>query len=291
MSGRGNVSAALQDFFDDFADNLNDLRMEYTPSQEKTWCDSIRENIERSTTYRDVFIDVIRSGAAHMQSTHFIPLLLTFLELLLSYCRRPEGTTGYYDISEDNYKLICYELFLYTTAAFIKAKKYAEVRELVDHRYVSASAFRGSSLEGHCYTSFNNFAKSLEQYCAQRGNSRRYSVMADMVHDRAKNKNNRFSEILQADVLLWLNANGTGWFPRCLVFGRGVGKLELFLRAVTLEGYMPLKTMLKIDTPQELMQRIESEPIQRALGQEMFWAADGSNCLNIPELQSSWNSK
>ena len=158
--------------------------MVYSREEADTWCERIRANIERAVAHRDVFIDAVFAGAAHLSSQQFMPALFDLLERLLPFRGRPESVQAFFKCSEDNYKLLCYELFLYTLASFIKVKKFSEARQLIDYRYVAPQTFGGGDLEGHG----NSYAESLEQTCAQRGNQPRYSVMADLVHDRANNK-------------------------------------------------------------------------------------------------------
>jgi len=288
ISGKGNPVAAFNDFAEEFISNLEELRMTYSREESATWCERIRANINSATSHRDILVDVVRAGIG-LPSDQFIPSLISLLERLLPLQERPEGVNSFFECSEDNYKLLCYEMFLYTLAVLMKAKKYAEARQLIDYRYVAPRTYGGNDLEGRSFDSFNNHARSLEEQCAQVGNSRRYSVMADLVHDRANNTHVRFADILQADVLLWLIGGGWGWFPRCLVYGKSAGKLELFVRATNQDGYQPLRVLLQINTPQEFVQRLTSEESMKTLQSERFWhAMHASDCLNLQELKRIW---
>ncbi len=62
-----------------------------------------------------------------------MPQLIQFLEKILPLTERLEGLGSSFEVSEDNFKFIVYELFLYTIAALIKAKKYDGVRTLLTH--------------------------------------------------------------------------------------------------------------------------------------------------------------
>ena len=146
----------------------------------------------------------------------------------------------------------------------------------------------GNDLRGQSYTKFNSYAESLEETCARQGNMRRFSVMADLVHDRATHKSIRFTDVLQADVLLWIASQGPGWFPRCIVYSHTAGKLELFLRAVNQSGFAPIHEILKITTPQELFRTLNSDAMQSMLNTEIFWRSGGIQCLNLEELERVW---
>jgi hypothetical protein len=87
----------------------------------------------------------------------------------------------------------------------------------------------------------------------------------------------------------WIVGGGWGWFPRCLVYGRSAGKLELFVRAVTEDGYQPLRVLLQIKTPQEFVQRLMSQELMKTLQSEMFWfSMRGSDNLNMEDLKRCW---
>jgi len=290
-SGKGKPSVAFEDFGDGFIANLEELRMTFSRNEQDKWCEYIKENIAAAHAHRDVFVDVVRTGAMHLPSTEFMPALLTLLERILPLTERPNASDTFSEVSEDNFKFLCYEFFLYTVAAFNKAKKHAEARQLIDHRYVVPSTYGGSDLEGRDFTQFNEYARSLEELCAQQGDKRRLSVMADLLHERADRTDIRYSDLFQADIVLCLAAKGYGWYPRSIIYSRGIGKLELFLRAVNMEGFQPLGILLGLKTPQELLTLMTGEDMQRVWQSEKFWHADVTlETLNVRELQQVWGN-
>lgn len=290
-SGRGSLSAAFSDLVECFIEDMVGLRMVYRREEADTWCERIRANINSATALRDVFVDVVRAGV-DLPSEQFVPSFIELLEQILSLQERPEGVTSCFQCSEDNYKLLCYELFLYSIATFIKAKRYEDARKLIDYRYVSPRTFGGSDLDGHSYREFNTYARSLEEICAQQGDRRRLSVMADLIHDRATNKHIKFSDVLQADVILWIASEGNGWYPRCLVYGASGGRIELFVRAETEAGFSPLRILLKLESPADLLQKLISPDLTRLLHSEDFrFSMRGNDCMNLEELKQRWGAK
>jgi hypothetical protein len=286
--GKGNPLAAFEDFSEEFISDLEELRMTYSRDDADTWCRRVRENIDAATAHRDVLVDVVRA-AIGLPSDQFMPSLLSLLERILPLSERPEGVSSFFECSEDNYKLLCYEMFLYVTAVLIKARKYSEARELIDFQYVAPRTYGGNDLDGHSFHGFNNHAQGLEEQCGIEGNQKKHSMMAFLIRERATNKYIRFSDVLQADLLLWIAGGGWGWFPRCLVYGRSAGKLELFVRAVTVEGFQPLRTLLQIQTPQEFVERLLSQECMKTLQSEKFWfAIRESDTLNLEELKRRW---
>ena len=177
-------------------------------------------------------------------------------------------------------------------ATLIKAKKYREARQLVDYRYVAPRTYGGNEREGHGFSSFNSYARSIDEMCGRENGQRKYSMMASLIHERATNRYIQFSDVVQADVLLWIAGGQFGWIPRCLVYGRFAGKLDLFVRAATEEGYQPLRVLLQIETPYEFVQKLVSPEANSIMGREMFWSAlRMTDCFNLEELTQRWAPK
>jgi len=156
VSGRGNATAAFEDFGSELLSNLEELRMVYSRQDEDTWCDRLRENIASSLPHRDAFVDAVSTGAKHMPDDEFTPMLLTLLEAIFPLQSRPfiEGSGSYFKYSEDNYKFIVYELFLYSFAALVAAKKFKSARTLIDHTYVCPSSYGGTDLGSQSFRRF-----------------------------------------------------------------------------------------------------------------------------------------
>jgi hypothetical protein len=288
-SGKGEPKLSFNDFAEEFIANLEDLRLKYSHELKDSWCDVIKQNIESAKLHRDVFVDTVLVAANSSVASNLVPLVIDFFEKALSLTERPEGVGSSFEVSQDNYKFLVYEMFLYTVASLIRSKNYSSVKQLMTHQYVSPSTYGGEYRESHSFTSFNQFAKSLEEFCSQQGNNRRLSVMADLLHDRATRKDIRYSDLFQAEAVLCLAAGGRGWYPRSMIYSRGIGKLELFLRAQTVEGFKPLAEMLSMKSPKELVERMDSEPISRMMRSSAFFHADVDlGPLNYSELKRMW---
>jgi hypothetical protein len=291
-TGRGNPSAAFDDFAEEFLANLEDLRLTYSHDQKDTWCAMMFENIEKGRAYRDVYVDTVRCGVMHVREGWFVDALQRFLERLLPYQFRPKETGSYFKCSQDNYKFLIYEMFVYTIAVFIKSQRYEGARSLFDHHYFAPETLDGERRESYSYSQFASYAESLEGDCAIRGDSRRLSVMGDLLHDRANRKDSRFGDLLQADVICCLapsRGRGGNWWPRSLVYSSSVGKLELFARATDEKGFLPLKIMLACDTPQAMIARICSQEMGRVWNARESWhSVFIAELLNLDELKHRW---
>jgi hypothetical protein len=288
-TGKGRPLISFEDFADDFVRDLEALRMEYKPGKQDSWCDSIKDNLGRSIVHRDVLIDVARTLSQSLPNDELINALLRLFERILSLTERPVGKQSFHPYSEDNYKFLCYELFLYTFAILIKSQRYGEARLLLDHQYVTSATYGGAELQRQSYAQFNYPAESLEELCARRGENKRISVMADLVKERANRTDIRFVDLLQTDVILWLATGDAGWYPRTVIYSRETSQLELFLRAVTKDGFRPLGILLGLKSPQDIIEILAGPRVQRFMGSETVWRTGFTlESLNARELARVW---
>ena len=295
-TGKGNPSAAFEDFAGELVANFEDLRLIYSREQEGSWCETMSANIEKARTHRNLFVDVVRTGAMHVQDGWFMDSLHSLLERILPFQFRPNEVGSFFKCSEDNYKFLLYELFLYTVAALVKSRRYNDARRLFDLQYVAPETLNGHTLVSFNFAMFNDYPESLEGKCAERGNSRRLSVMADLLHDRADRKDIRLGDLVQADIICCIVSSRTGgycaWHPRSLVYAGNLGHLELFARATNEEGFQPLKSLLHFASPRELIQHICSQSMMRVWHGDRFLSIRGlaiETLFNLPQLKRAWS--
>ncbi|MGR3279417.1 toll/interleukin-1 receptor domain-containing protein [Acaryochloris marina NIES-2412] len=294
-SGKGNPSAAFDDFAEEFISNFEELRQTHKSETHESWCEMLLSNIEIAKAHRNVFIDVIQTGVRHVQGDWFLSSLLQFLERLLTFQNRPNQFGKYSRFSEDNYKFLIYELFLYTLATCIKSKRYDYGTELLEHQYFTQSeALDSQHRESFSFTHFQAHPESLENQCAATGNTRRLSVRADQMYERSNRFDILFSDLLQADILCCIRSTMLNqysyWHPQCLVYASEIGKLELFARATSIEGFEPLKVLLKISDAKALIQKISSEEMSRIWNdyQKPFAEIRIPKLFNLDNLQRAW---
>jgi Arc/MetJ family transcription regulator len=119
--------------------------------------------------------------------------------------------------------------------------------------------------------------------------------MSDLLHDRADRTDIRFSDLVQADVICCLAASrdraSYGWYPRSLVYAGELGKLELFARATNEVGFQPLKTLLRFNTAQEMIEFICSEQMMRIWrGERTFRSVYIEELFNLDLLRRRWSA-
>jgi hypothetical protein len=65
-------------------------------ADDKTWCETLRRSIEIGRLYRNVYLDVVRSGANGLRDDWFLSDLTALLEHLLPYQFTPESRQSFY---------------------------------------------------------------------------------------------------------------------------------------------------------------------------------------------------
>ena len=200
-TGKGNISAGFDDFIEEFIRNFEELRLTYCDDKKESWCQLMFDNIENAKAHRDLAVNVIREGVFHC-GDQITNSLIRFLEKLLPFRNRPSKSGSWYECSEDNYRFLLYELFLYIVAIFISGRKYQELRDLFDHTFYTTEYLNDQRSESCSFTEFNNNTNSLDNECAVENDMKLHSRMADLIHKRADHKNIRFSDLVQADVSL-----------------------------------------------------------------------------------------
>jgi hypothetical protein len=293
VSGKGSLSAAFEDFTEEFLANFACLRLAYSHDQ-KEWCDTFLANIATGMQYRDICVNAIRAGIGHIPDQWFIDAVLAFLERLLAF-RSRSAAGSYSEVSEDNYTFLIYELFLYVFASCVKSRRYADAAQLLEHRYVASVSFPTADYRSCSYGEFGGHVKTLDDICNSVRKLNRISVTADQIVERATRSDITVADIIQADVLCALASvkRRAYWYPRIIIYGSRVGKLELFARAVNERGLAALKTILAINDAAELFSIVNSKTIQRMYESRAFFHADVEldRLLNLREIAGAWGVK
>ncbi len=258
-------TAICQEYFETFANNLETMRIVSEPG--KHFDDQVVENIESFLPYRDEVTNLIMAIGRYRLDLEMIGVVRNFLEQVLPYCYRPSGRSPWSEWEADNFKFILYELFVYMIAALLKKGTFEGVNGLLSQEYY----FRSQSLEGLDskmlpFTYFNNSVQSLQRR-NERLNLSRRSLMADLVKERAKRPDLSFTDIMQADFVLYLRAElqpsmevffRSGWWPYTLLYASFEHPVfEIFARAQSEEYFNRMKTILGVDMKEDLGNLIE----------------------------------
>lgn len=257
--GKG-TDAALTDYFETFASNLEAFRIQ--PQEGKEFDDQVVESIEDFLPYRNEAIEIFLA-LAHYLSGDGYHALHRFLERLLPYCFRPAMPGSSYGWEEDNLKFIVHELFLYAVTALLKHERFDGFREVTEQEYFFPSGYSEIDSGMIPFIFFAHQLKSLERR-NQRLELRRLSLQSDLLHKRATVPSFRPDDLMQADFMLFLKGDlhrtpdrwiRDRWWPITLLYAdRHRRPFEIFARAQSLSYFNKLKLALGIENKEALIE-------------------------------------
>lgn len=250
------ASGAIDEYLAEFTTNLERFRVE--PESGIELDDLIVQSIEEFAPYRDQFIQLVRVIAQYAPTSEYAEKLHRFFERLLPYMERPEHLIRWNEAQFDNFRFIAHELMLYALAALIDAERF----ELANHLLSSPYYVPGRSDAGRNaivgFSYFHQHAKSLE-FRNQRLKTRRYSLRADLLNERAKSSGRAFSSLMQADFVAFLRSrrthDGWRWWPETLVYSlHAYGPFEKFARSSSRQYFDRFKVVIGVQTLTEFQE-------------------------------------
>src|SRR5262249_49609587 len=142
---------------------------------------------------------------------------------------------------------------------------------------------------------FNYPVEILDRERNQRLRLNRYSIVADLIRERAVHPKVAFRDLFQADVLLFLRGYlpepgaSQGWFPRCIGYCGDGGTLEVFAKATSPHGLEALKRLLRVkdlpDLYEKLVAALQKPDLGQILNSQRFWRISIPDLLNLQEIQ------
>ena len=126
QNDRRTAVAAIQDYFDAFAENLESFRI--APSDSDPFDDAVVASIEAFKGYRGEVIGLIASIARHRSDSEPYEAIHAFLERLLVYKYPRSGVTSWRRDQFDNFYFMLNELLLHAVAILIKHRRYEYAR-------------------------------------------------------------------------------------------------------------------------------------------------------------------
>jgi len=262
------IHGKLQEFFAAFLHSLEEIRIESACPKDVHEDDLVVASLENFLPTRNRLIDALFIAATHLDGGELGDEIHEWLEGLGSFNDRKKFYASSYDWWFDNYRFLLYELFLYSVAVLIKTRRYETANFIMTAQYHVEDFTTGdrSFLDTNA-THFNNPVQALDSQRKERLKLNRYSVVADMIKERATHPRIAFVDLTQADLLLFLRstfpdkgalAKGRfGWFPRCAGY-LGRGPTQLFAKIGGPKGLNPFKALLQIDSIGHLRGKLEA---------------------------------
>lgn len=263
LNGKKIVNGLIQDFFDAFFESLEDNRIDTTKANMKEFDDLVVKSIERMECLRDDFVKVTTVILKYIDNFD-LDKFHEFFEKFASYSYPPEGMNGsYYQIQFDNFRFLSKEIFLYFIVILINFGKYKEAGYFINSTYFYKSY---NNLINTNAKAFDAHIASLEEMRNERlFSNNRYSVVSDLLSQRAKLKQISFDSICEVEYILFIvtlnKYNNQGlfgaYYPRCLV-GKYYYKSELFEKIKSKRYFQKVKDLFLAEDIENFKQIINS---------------------------------
>lgn len=182
----------------------------------------ILAKIQELKPLRDVAIDWIREVVDVCSSSQAVSVLAKFFEELITISNWPMEVSSWEAWRADHLAFVARELWLYTIAILIDHRKGDLISDFLAYPLCSTinREFKPCS-----YHSIDRHLMSLEQVANSKKETKRISVLADLVKERADRVDISFDMLAEADFVLCLrditsvsSNQQRWWFPRLLVF-------------------------------------------------------------------------
>lgn len=241
----------LQEYFDVFLEGMEEFRVPDEP-KDMPFDDAVVKSVTDFLPWRDNLLDAIGYAAGYMNDSATIDRTTAFLEQLAAYANPKKQYGTRYDVGEDNYHFILYELFLSIVAMLMKGRHFSFARALIDHDYNVSTAVESSETRMEGIRAFNDDMRSLDGIRNDRLKLNASCLAATMIKQRATYPKAQFKDLLEADTLLFVRlffgpqSTARFWNPRLSVYLESSNGLPLFVKAATESGLSVLKQLLPV---------------------------------------------
>jgi hypothetical protein len=251
--------SALADYLETLSGSFETLRLD---GSAQPFDQAVVDSINAFIPYRDEFIHVISVLARHNPKPQHVASIKRFFERALIYCFPPPTLSGYRSEWFDNYRFIIHELFLYAVAILIKNEQFSCVDQLVRGGFYVGNLQQFSHEPMQGLVLVNQDQDSLDEWRKKRLSLNRTSLRADFLSERTKGAAIDFSELMQADFVLYIRdaaeaaaRNGHNrWFPVTLVYAADrYVPFEIFARARSASYFQQIAPMLGLTSPSDFV--------------------------------------
>lgn len=252
------------------------------------------ESISDFKTYRDNYIETLDNILIYSPLENIDDILIGFFESLIPYLDKPKGITSWNRLQFDVSKFIVHELFLYSIAILFKYSQFQIISNILSMEYYILDFFDNKLKEKVNYTFFWNYIKTL-QLRNKRLKLQRISLHADLLKDRADNNRIKFSEIIQADFVIFIRncidslkrQDSNSWYPVTQVYERNFGRpFKQFSFSESKRYFEKFRIVLNVKTDDELREIPDAIKNKKLHGyRDYFNMADSSEVKDLLNLE------
>lgn len=253
------VHGAMSEYFDTVATNLEKYRI--SDDDEGEFDEKVVESIDQLLPLRNEVIEVFSLVAQYLPDDQSQTTVHRFIEQLIPYTDRLKDIRQYREWDFDNLRFFVQEIFLYSVAILLKHERFDFSANLLAQDFYAPTIETGEGGKMVSYVYIRHYLKSLA-HRNKRLELRRLSLHADMLEQRSRGAGLLFDHVMQADLLLFLRScksvlekeHRHSWFPDTLLYAneRYWGSFEVFARAQSRQYFEKLKSVLGVDSVEEL---------------------------------------
>lgn len=211
--GKLQWAALTQEYFDTYIENID--RFAIRESETSKDDERLLENLNEFIPYRDEMIDVISELARFQQNEKTTDLIHEFFEKLLCKIEAHDRRGSRSRCMEDTIKFLVHEAFLLCIAILIKHQMFHLTGEMLSRGFYIPQRSRADhpmEFYGRIFNPIDTLA-----HRQQRLELNRFSLHADILHERATHREVDSQQIMQADFVLYLYGNlgerYSRWWP------------------------------------------------------------------------------
>ena len=270
---RAHAQGTLADYFDALseafrAETITEFKKEPPPDEQ------IVASIENFRPYRDEYVSLILFMGRFAFDAKYIAELGQGWERLIQITYS-SPFTGYTEL-RDNLAFILWEMFLYTTAAFIQAGRFEALQLLLERHYYMENEQFSHRGPLRSYPILDPGFRSLDDWRKRRLGLNWISLPSQMLKERMASGPIRFLQLMEADFILFVRyivrQLDDRWYPRTLVYAENLPGFEQFQRARARVYFDRLKLALGASDLEQLLARVRASE------------------ANFPRMEGFWGS-
>jgi hypothetical protein len=243
-----NATGLLKEFADVLVKDFEKLRLSGINKPE--FDDEIVQSIEFARPYVEQMIGLSTAIARYSRDDQAVEEFIRIMERLGKFMSPPQsGSFTEWDC--DNYRYLCHEMFLTSFAISLREERFDLAQKIVAHAYfIETDRQRDRATQS--YEVFRPYVVSLRGR-NERLKLNRLSLHADLLERSYKDRVPSFTDLLQADFVLYLrdtmsaikNEGSRNWYPVTLLYaGRRFRPFDVFARSESKKYFEKVASVL-----------------------------------------------
>lgn len=269
LQNKANVQVLINDYYDTFLESIYDFNIKIEEIDDPKDIDELfLIKIQGMKYLRDDFISFLYVLAKYSNNIN-LESLHRFFEKLLSHSENKEVNNYLLnrdiEYEDDHVIFFTHEIFLYTSTIFIKEERFKELAYLLHNPFLMQSSRELIPV------SYSYFCRNISvlDYRNKKLNLRRTNLFADKLKDRATFEKIQFSDIREADVILYyiscltkakskkksIGYQHSFWFPYTTVYNTYT--ILSTQRIISKRFFERYKMILGVESKEQLISLVE----------------------------------